>query len=170
MYNILRNRAIFSYSHTHRNKKLIFLTSLCFSDQPLSRFPSVSSMTSLSLSRFLAALKDGGSCSSVIASRSTFMNSSKVKSEVGVSPNSLSRFLKVLSWTLTTLMTSETLRLKLYRRLAIRSAAPQRPEIFLSYHWKVLPACLYVSWNSNIKVTFCLFPIWSLHLKLANLT
>lgn len=42
---------------------------------------------SLSLSFFLAALKDGGSCSS---SKSMVMNSSKVRALLGVSPNSIS--------------------------------------------------------------------------------
>lgn len=74
---------------------------------------------SRSLSRFLAALNAGGSCSS---SRSTVINSSRVRALDGVSPNSRSLFLKVDSWTLTIWTTSPGVREKSWRRAAISNA------------------------------------------------
>ena len=56
-----------------------------FSDLQLRCDQITRTFCNLSLSFFLAALKDGGSCSS---SKSTVINSSNVNALVGVSPNS----------------------------------------------------------------------------------
>ena len=72
------------------------------------------------LIRFLACVNDGGSCSS---SKSIFWNSSTVSWLEGVSLNSPSLFLMVVSLIRTTFTTSRTVLLKLCKRAATRIAA-----------------------------------------------